>query len=1284
MPKTRNEVEDLVVNSMMGPLFGDGEVLDFDPLNLYVTGLLYPRTEIVNTGDESDPEIEKEGAEDLSKRKKGKSKEQDDNNSVESELLSTSFFPASMALSFCLNKNSAFNIKINYSRYDKTENEGKSDSWKSKDFSLKEIPVKLSDDGLFVDGEQVNDFKSKTLVDESEKSIIFTIRSRSIQINDIQTFVITVSIVNGTLADKSKGLKNSEECIFRPRIKCVSVSDAFIPFNDFSELEKLSDPEIINEKLLYAHYQKFASGHGVSATWESVNESGARSRRWVSTEVIPTYEVLPNDFNHEELLKNDIDDILHIKPLAGKSFSNDGLSESDLISRLTRFIDVYEEWVKRLTIDLVARVSSTGYSEKGKTKIKVKGKENIQKCHLQVQRMRKALDIFKTAEDNPIHKHALRAFYDANRVMFMQRAIDWNIKRRRKDHGDHIWPTPEIDEALPNFSDFPARNEPSGEQFFAKWRPFQLAFLLTQVTGMIDPNSEDRETVDLIWFSTGGGKTEAYLGLIAMNLFYRRLREGYKTGNPDNGAGVSAVMRYTLRLLIKQQYDRAVPVILACELIRRNNNETYGSVPYSIGIWVGKSLTPNKAIDKNEKSKSFAHCLESLKSNPETEVYYSLPVLDCPACGTSMIKKKKKDLGKWGCIPSSVNDRGQEKPPYHLVCTNGKCDFHVPEEIARRGEVNEITKRGLPIYFIDEDIYLRRPSLVFSTIDKYASLNWNKECYRTFNIELNDDGLKRSFPPPDLIIQDELHLISSTLGTIYGLYEIAIDQLCSIDGRKPKIVAATATVKDAESQCRLLYGRKRYSQFPSPGISADDSFFSRKMSFDNDMAKDRSPQGRLYIGLQASGFTNTVTQIRLVASLLQLTPRLNISNQDLDPYVTNLIYFNTKKELGKFRTLLTDDIQAQANILSKPNISKPFGSYSKGYRQESFYELSSDRTGDEITDYLSRLEKTELKKEIGHPLYSLGIRSWNDLVDNNLWKEQFKEKFNNSKLFDALQIEGFKKDESEEAIDLNRKLFASQVKNWFDNQDNEYVPSIVAATIMISVGIDIERFNVMQMTGQPKSHSEYIQASSRAGRLHKGIIVTTFNPAKNRDRSHYEEFTDYHQGFYRYVEATSVTPFSKPALSKALFAPIMAIIQAEFSGTSDDVPWSEGLARKIDSIEQMVLSRINAASENFSGISKLDLKFWSENIKSEFNVIRDNWRMHSSINDRAYIPEYGKFYNKFNDARLAATIAVRLDESIYVNSELKEMDSSLENKLSCMTNMRSVELSVPVKLISRT
>ena len=137
--------------------------------------------------------------------------------------------------------------------------------------------------------------------------------------------------------------------------------------------------------------------------------------------------------------------------------------------------------------------------------------------------------------------------------------------------------------------------------FAPQYRPFQLAFFLLNLEAILNEDSEERnDIVDLLWFPTGGGKTEAYLALTAYTIISRNILNG------ENSGGVSVIMRYTLRLLTAQQFERATKLILALEFLRRHLIESerfnWGKLPISIGMWVGASTTPN---DYNEANRIY-------------------------------------------------------------------------------------------------------------------------------------------------------------------------------------------------------------------------------------------------------------------------------------------------------------------------------------------------------------------------------------------------------------------------------------------------------------------------------------------------------------------------------------------------------------------------------------------------------------------------------------------------------------------------------------------------------
>ncbi len=432
------------------------------------------------------------------------------------------------------------------------------------------------------------------------------------------------------------------------------------------------------------------------------------------------------------------------------------------------------------------------------------------------------------------------------------------------------------------------------------WRPFQLAFLLMNLRGVETPEHPDRELVDLLFFPTGGGKTEAYLGLAAFTLVLRRLR------NPGlASAGVSVLMRYTLRLLTLDQLGRAATLLCALELERQADVEKLGPWPFEIGLWVGQAATPNRMGQKGDanpytaRARAIAYKNDDRKPSP-------IPIENCPWCG------EKFTRNSFSLVPHP-----DHPTDLRVVCTSRKpCAF--------KGT------NALPIVAVDEPIYRRLPCFLIATVDKFANLPWVGETGALLGrVERYDKGgfygpcdpgvgnaLPAPLLPPDLIIQDELHLISGPLGTMVGLYETALDTLCErrdAGGRviRPKIVASTATVRRAEAQIRALFGRRGVEVFPPPGPDRRDSFFARTVP-------STVKNARRYLGVAAQGRSLKVVLLRTYLALLAASQKLYAevggdaaSSNAVDPYMTLLGYFNSLRELGGSRRIVEDEVRAR-------------------------------------------------------------------------------------------------------------------------------------------------------------------------------------------------------------------------------------------------------------------------------------------------------------------------------------------------------------------------------------
>jgi len=481
-----------------------------------------------------------------------------------------------------------------------------------------------------------------------------------------------------------------------------------------------------------------------------------------------------------------------------------------------------------------------------------------------------------------------------------------------------------------------------------RWRAFQLAFLLLNLPGLADPRDPNRTTVDLLFFPTGGGKTEAYLGLAAFAMVLRRLRHPDEKGRA--AAGVSVIMRYTLRLLTLDQLARAAGLVCALELERERDIARYGEWPFEIGLWVGKAATPNILGHKGDgRSDSARTKVRQFKADPKGKPS-PIPLENCPWCAT-----------RFG--PNSFTLLPDDDQPRELriVCANFECDF--------------TRDRPLPIVAVDEPIYRRLPAFLIATVDKFAALPWVAEAGALLGGSERYDAsgfygaaeprkgtrLATPLPPPDLVIQDELHLISGPLGTMAGLYEAAIEALCvrEIDERavRPKIVASTATVRRAQDQIQALFARPLTQVFPPPGPDRRDSFFAR-------MVPASKTAARLYLGVAAQGRNPKVIMRKAWLALMGAAERAyrdagghKNEQNPADPYMTVLGYFNSLRELGGARRILEEEVQNTIKAYgARKRIGEERGLFQDRKNFSEVVELTSRVSTDKVAEARRRLE----------------------------------------------------------------------------------------------------------------------------------------------------------------------------------------------------------------------------------------------------------------------------------------------------------------------------------------
>lgn len=881
---------------------------------------------------------------------------------------------------------------------------------------------------------------------------------------------ITVMLVNELEEVPAK----ANHCIFQSRIEINTHNNcfSFVESNPNPDIH-LMDEEECSLELLYRHKKIYGMGLGTSVDWD-IDEQGKGS---VWNDFFPIEEIPAMNFS---LPKNRV---ITNNELSMKYLSDlNSIDKDTKISSMYNLVDLYKSWV--VDLEKTASLLDTKYTSAAS--------KNIAECRRAYERMYAGI---KTLKEN---ETAYKAFLLANRAMFMQRVHITMQSDMAKESADRYPGDEEISDWLRNV-DYYKEDDAN-----CRWRPFQIAFLLMDINSIVYDESLERNIVDLIWFPTGGGKTEAYLGLTAFAIFYRRLTHS------KEAAGTTVIMRYTLRLLAAQQFTRAATLICACEYIRQQCEKKHrkypiyslGKEPISIGLWIGGTHIPNR----NEGKNSASYHLEKLKNvskhyyvRSEKERHNKFQVLKCPWCGTKMVKddKNNKLVGEWGYNMGSGKH-------FYMFCPQEDCDF----------------TNKLPIQIIDDELYRNPPTLLFGTVDKFAMMPWDGRIGAFFGIGSNNRA-------PELIIQDELHLISGALGTVVGIYETAVDGICGQKGVYPKIIASTATIRRAKEQCSVLYNRE-VVQFPAPGLDAEDSFFARESTIDY----EKGIYGRKYIGIMPSGKTKAMTEIRMMAALMQKVNTMDLPDEIKDKFWTLTVYFNSLKDLGKASTLVDDDVKDFIIRTKNRMFTKP--RYIAGAD-----ELTSRVSTTELNETLDKLEKIEYSKE--------------------------------------------------------------------NMEAKRYPSNILLATNMISVGIDVARLNVMLMVGQPKLTSEYIQASSRVGRSFPGLCFIQYDATKSRDRSHYERFRSYHESFYRFVEPTGATPFSKPARERALHAVLTAMIRQkeEWKDDKDAQKFDmSDLEKSISEIQEFILNRIksiNARSEN-------QLKDDIEDVRSEMQEFFEKWQ----------------------------------------------------------------------------
>lgn len=1108
----RDLIEEMAIKEMLGPVGGEEEEVDERIRDRYLIGILAPRQRedestlegadgnaTASDASKSWAVVQEEGegydeddadepgdlppGDELSIEGIGNgSASGDDGPTERSAPQSKAIFPSSIGMSFCVSLDATeLSVTPHFGWYDRVASEfltTKTDRpkrvWKRVPSGGKPIAVPL------VEGK----FDPVSVDEEFPMAMIQgVVRRRN------NHWSVTLFLLNGGIDPPAKTPSRERTWMFQCEMEVASPDGSPIFCKRLSKIDLLGTDDAFrreNESLamLYRRHVEFVVGHGVGVHADVVDEEentpqdesdsshvgSLRQQAYrLSTRVVPTYEIpkttppsVADAVENPAFAKLD-GLILDMKTLYEAP-------QHELPSMMQPLLDAYDDWI-------VGETAKMDDPAEGLDDFRDVALESLANCRRTLQRIRDGIEL--VASDAQVYD----AFCFMNHAMWLQRtrSIFSEDVRRGKD----------IDY---NDVDIPINRS---------WYPFQLAFILLNLPGVAkldhpDRGESDDAVADLLWFPTGGGKTEAYLGLTAFTIGIRRL-QGVVAGRSGED-GVAVLMRYTLRLLTLQQFQRATALLCACEIIRREADAKgdlrWGKTPFRVGLWVGSNSTPNRTSHSEEALKLAVGSGVGRRQGAVGGSGTPHQLTNCPWCGS-----KIDFTTRHYHVETEKKGRGRT----FVYCGDkfGQCVFS-------RRQSQKYNDEGIPILVVDEEIYRKLPSLLIATVDKFAQMPWKGETQMLFG---QVDGLcerhgfrspevedasrhpptkDKKFPaaktvptnllrPPDLIIQDELHLISGPLGTLVGLYETAIDKLCSwrIDGKtvRPKLIASTATIRQAKEQVHALFLRDT-NVFPPSGLDVRDNFFSIQRP-----STEKTP-GRKYIGICAPGRRLKLALIRAYVAILASAQVLYEDHgEDADPWMTLVGYFNSLRELGGMRRLVDDDVRTRLGKMAD-----------RGLRKRIIY------SPDSVKELTSRLGSAAIPETL-------------DLLEN---------------IFDPIQ-------------EQKRKEAGKTGKRFKDLKPRPL--DVLLATNMISVGVDVPRLGLMVCSGQPKTTSEYIQATSRIGRRHPGLVITVYNWARPRDLSHYETFEQYHATFYQHVEALSVTPFSEGATQRGLSALLVSLLR---------------------------------------------------------------------------------------------------------------------------------------------
>jgi hypothetical protein len=733
-------------------------------------------------------------------------------------------------------------------------------------------------------------------------------------------------------------------------------------------------------------------------------------------------------------------------------------------------------------------------------------------------------------------------------------SIQVGLKILQRSRESWLTRGPQADRMAMVYEAWLAMNETMAEvarqKQYDDWRLFQLAFILANLPSLVtrdsafadlyDPKRDD--TVTLLYFATGGGKSEAFLGLLSFALFFDRLR--------GKGRGITALLRYPLRLLTIQQAQRTAVVLAKAECIRQARG--YAGRPFEIGFWVGSSGSPNRLNDPALRdvptlqdaplTTEVALLANDRRYRVASRAWNKLP--RCPFCRSN----------------TALRRISAERGPLAHLCTKAQCAWNTPGV------------RALPFYICDEDIYAYAPSVLLGTVDKLALIGHSPRTIRrvlgmfgaapwmeTATERLITptrrdfvagpagmdctplqpayaDGLSLFHDPfPSLIVQDEAHLLDESLGTFAGLFESMLDAMLDdlapalgdrvawnpehTRRRRAKVIAASATVSKPERQLEHLYQRETpATQFPYPGPDLYHSFYAApvapvdpvRAALPPDWIETRAEHARLYAGILTNGRPHTTTTVTILAS-----------------------YHLTISALFEQLEVATDTgIDAAREQLMRHVSAGPLHAiHAEALRRSPFAELLT------LID-LHRIALTYVtNKKGGDQILSA--------ESEETRKQHERAGVACGELRTRLISGGIEQGEIQAVVEEAQRRVPAGER--FEPLGTT-LRSIVA-TSAISHGVDVDELNAMFFAGLPSDVAEYIQASSRVGRTHVGFCLLIPTPQRRRDRYVVEVFDSFHRFLERMVQPAAIDRWAAHAIERV----IPSLFQAYMCGVLPSV-----------------------------------------------------------------------------------------------------------------------------------